>query len=253
MIIAFMGGFLVAQQVGTVAPQIGAVENDPYANYHQKWSPMMQKLFQQVKNDGETITYYVGAEVGSPYEYEDFKLGKVYYSNDYLGQFYYRYNIFSNEIEVKKTLLEEEVHKALIPDEKVALVLASENEYRYLSFKTAKNEADKGYLKRILKGSHYKLYKRTVVKYTEAKPAANSMVNPIPSKFTQFAEYYLQQDEGTIIEVPLKKNKFLKHFPSVISEDLKSYLKVVQVDLTNENDLIKTITYIDGRSSNGTQ
>ncbi len=113
-------GFLFSQ-LGP-APQSASVENDPMANFH-KWTPMMQKLFQQVKNDGETISYYVGAEVGSPYEYEEFKKGKVYYKEEYLGEFYYRYNIFSNEIEVKKTLLEEETHKALIRDANVVLSL----------------------------------------------------------------------------------------------------------------------------------
>ena len=90
------------------------VEGSPLSNAFQRRTPMMDKMFRDVKDDGDYEYYYVGAEVGSAYENETFLAGKVFYKDDMLGTFYYRLNAFSNEIEVKKTLLEEEKHKALV-------------------------------------------------------------------------------------------------------------------------------------------
>ncbi|MBT8263977.1 MAG: hypothetical protein HKN52_10905 [Eudoraea sp.] len=246
----FYASILFAQQMGTPAPQMGLAENDPAANF-QRWNPMMQKLFQQVRDDDGVVTHYVGAEVGSPYEYEDFKKGKVYYDEEYLGEFYYRLNLFSNEIEVKRTFLEEENYKALIANEKVSLVSNEGKEYRFMTFKDDKNNTESGYITKLLNGSEYKLYKRIVAKYTEAKPAANSMVNPIPSKFTQFTEYYLKQGASDdIVELPTKKGKMLKVFDNAVAKELKEFMAQEDINLNLEKDVIKIIAFLDAANLN---
>ena len=250
LLFLFYAGILFSQQMGTPAPFTAAVENDPAANF-QKWTPMMQKLFQQVRDDDGIASYYVGAEVGSPYEHEAFKKGKVYYEEEYLGEFYYRLNIFSNEIEVKRTLLEEENYKALIANEKVSLVASNGKEYRYLTFKDEKNNTETGYITKLLNGSDYKLYKRVVAKYLAAKPAANSMVNPIPSRFTQFTEYYIQNGPSNeIVELPTKKNKMLKLFDSAVAKEIKDFIAQENINLAQEKDLIKIIAFLDASNLN---
>ncbi|NNJ87844.1 MAG: hypothetical protein HKP53_00455 [Eudoraea sp.] len=235
-----------AQLVDAGAPQMGAVENDPYANYHQRWNPRMQELFQKVKNDGETVSYYVGAEVGSPFETEEFNKGKVYYKEEDLGEFYYRYNIFSREIEVKKTLFEEEKHKALIRDPNVLLIaLNSAKKYRYLQFSNEKGENDEGYLIVLFSGKSYTVYKFMEAKFTEAKPAANSMVNPIPSKFTQFTDYYFQHKDEALRAIPSKKKKFLAQFDATKAESFKAFIKQEKIDLSSEQDLIRLMAFVD--------
>lgn len=234
-----------SQLIDGPAPIIGAVENDPFANYHQRWNPRMQELFQKVRDDDGKVTYYVGAEVGSPYEYEEFKKGKVYYEEEFLGEFYYRLNLFSNEIEVKRTFLEEEKHKALIANDKVSLV-ANGKEYRFLMFQNHKNNTDHGYLTTLHNGSNYILRKRIVAKFTEAKPAANSMVNPTPSKFTQFTEYYLQDKKSDqIVGLPTKKKKMLKLFDGALAKNIKEFIAQQSINLAHEKDLVKTIEFID--------
>lgn len=241
-----MAGKLNAQQVGNTAPQMGAVENDPFANYHQRWNPRMQELFQKVKNDGETVSYYVGAEVGSAFETEDFNRGRVFYKEEDLGEFYYRYNIFSREIEVKKTLLEEEKHKALIKDPDVLLVPSQEaRKYQYQSFINEKGEKDEGYLIALYEGNSYTLFTFLQVKFTEAKPAANTMVNPTPSKFTQFTDYYFKHSQGPISALPLKKNKLLAKFGTNKTSLLKEFIKQEKLKLSSEQDLIRLMVFVD--------
>jgi len=235
-----------AQLVNTTAPQTGAAENDPYANYHKRWNPRLQELFQKVKNDGETVSYYVGAEVGSAFETEEFNKGKVFYKEEDLGEFYYRYNIFSREIEVKKTLLEEEKHKALIRDPNVVLIPSQgAKNYRFLSFINEKGEKDEGYLIALYEGNSYTLYKYLEAKFSEAKPAANSMVNPKPSKFTQFTDYYYKHKDGSVIVLPSNKNKLLAQFKDTESSMLKSFIKKEKIDLKAEEDLIRLIVFLD--------
>ncbi len=238
--------YIHAQSSGATAPRMGAVENDPYANSFSRWNPIMQDLFQKVKNDGETVSYYVGAEVGSPFETEVFNKGKVFYKDENLGEFYYRYNIFSSEIEVKKTLLKEEKHEALIRDPNVVLITSQGNkEYRFLPFIHENGEKDQGYLIAVYEGKSYTLFKYLEAKYTEAKPAANSMVNPKPSKFTQFTDYYFKSTEGTIRQLPSKKNKFLSHFDENNASLLKGFIKQERIDLSSEEDLIRLMVFID--------
>ena len=236
-------GFLFSQ-LGP-APQSAAVENDPMANFN-KWTPMMQKLFQLVKNDGETVSYYVGAEVGSAYETEEFNKGKVFYKEEDLGEFYYRYNIFSREIEVKNTLLEEEKHKALIRDPNVVLIPSKGSQkYRFLPFINEKGEKDEGYLITLYKGNSFTLYKFLEVKFSEAKAAANSMVNPKPSKFTNFTTFYYKKENGEIHELPNKKNKLLSQFNKIDSSILKNFIKEEKTDFKAEDDLIRLMAFID--------
>ncbi len=243
LLMLFNGGILFSQ-LGP-APQTASVENDPMANFN-KWTPMMQKMFQQVKNDGETVSYYVGAEVGSAFETEEFNKGKVFYKEEDLGEFYYRYNIFSREIEVKNTLLEEEKHKALIRDPNVVLIPSQgSRNYRYLPFINQNGEKNEGYLITLFEGNSYTLYKFLEVKFTEAKAAANSMVNPKPSKFTNFTTFYYKNENGEIHELPNKKNKLLAEFKNTESSSLKNFMKEEKIDFKAEEDLIRLMAFVD--------
>ena len=240
---------LMGQQVGQPAPSLGQ-ETIPYANWHQRWAPMMQKLFQQVRDDDGIVTHFVGAEVGTPYETEDFQKGSVYYEGENLGEYYYRYNIFSREIELKRTQLAEEKQLALIRDPKVVLVPRSGNKgYHYFSYITAKGEHQDGYLLLLFKGESFSLYKHLESKFTEAKPAANSMVNPIPSRFSTFVSYYLQSSGDAIQEISLKKNRFLKEIDNSMVDEMKGFLKAENIDLSEEQGLIRAISQMDQLAS----
>lgn len=239
--------FILENAIGQVygnAPAAGtAAENNPYANLHQKWTPMMQKLFQEVKNDKEYVNYDIGETTGSPYINETYLPGKVYYGNEPLGEFYYRHNAFNDEIELKRTLLKEESFKALIKDEKVKLV-ADGKEIRFLKFTDDQQKIDYAYLMLIQTGAKYNLYKRNYIKFTEGKPAANSMVNAIPNRFTDYVSYYCQKTgEDEIIEIPLNTSKFLKFFSNEDTKALKNYIKSNNLDL--KINLPQVLAFID--------
>lgn len=149
-----------------------AAENNVFANYFSKWTPMMQKLFQEVKNDKDYVSHYIGADVGTPYTKEIFMPAKIYYGDDFIGEVYFRYNAYNEEIELKSTNLEEEKPKALIKDENIRLI-GDKNKLQYLAYNTEKGKVENGYLDLVFKGENYSVYENIQVKYTEGKPAEN--------------------------------------------------------------------------------
>ncbi|MDO6470142.1 hypothetical protein [Maribacter sp. 1_MG-2023] len=235
-----------AQVISGSAPGAGVPsENDPYANFFQKWTPMMQKLFQEVKNNQDYIEYNIGPDVGSAYVTDSFIPGKVYYDDEHLGDVYYRYNAYNNEIELKKTNLPEEKEIALIKDEKITLK-AKDVQLKFSNFYTSKNSYESGYLNLIYTGNNYTVYERIYITYSEGKPAQNSMVNPIPSKFTNYVNYFIQTDsEDRIKEIPTKKNKFISMFDESNSFQIEEYIKNENLNLKNKIDIIKIINKIE--------
>ena len=242
---------LEAQVLDSSNPNVQAelnnalVETSPLANFFQKRTPMMDKLFRDLKDEDGYERHYVGAEIGSAYEDDQFKPGKVYYKEEYLGDFYYRHNAYNSEIELRRTAIKEEKQKALIKNEEVSLLDAKGREIRFLTFATKKAKIKEGYLTLLMDGEKYKLYHRLVVKFTEAKPAANSMVNPTPSRFSHFVEYYTKDKQADkITEIPLKTGKFIKMFGKK-KGGLGELIKKEKLDLTKETDLIKVFDYLN--------
>ena len=235
-----------AQVISGSAPGANIpAENDPYANFFQKWTPMMQKLFQEVNNKKDYIEYNIGPDVGSAYVNDSFILGKVYYEDDNLGDVYYRYNAYNNEIELKKTSLPEEEEIALIKDEKITLK-ANDVQLKFSNFYTLKNAYESGYLNLIYTGNNYTVYERIYITYSEGKPAENSMVNSIPSKFTNYVNHFIQMDgEDHIKEIPTKKNKFVGMFDESKSNEIKDFIKKENLNLKNREDILKIINQID--------
>ncbi|WP_289644356.1 hypothetical protein [Maribacter aestuarii] len=227
-----------------VALSNAQVEGSPLANFFQKRTPMMDILNALVKDDDGIVRHYVGAEVGSAYANDDFQPGQVFYNDEKLGDVHYRLNAYNDEIELKKTALDEEKPLALIKNEEVKMVTEN-GEIVFRTFLDDKNKSNEGYLYVLDEGEKYILYKRLYKKFSEPKPAANSMVSPIPSRFTDYVAYYYQEKEGNqIVEIPLKTNKFLKEFYVDNSKVLKEFMKSNDLDLENETDLVKILQFI---------
>ncbi|MEX0291031.1 MAG: hypothetical protein AB3N14_18150 [Flavobacteriaceae bacterium] len=222
------------------------VEQSPLANFFQRRTPMMDKLLRDhLKDDDGIERHYVGAEIGSAYEYEEFKPGKVFYREEFLGDFYYRHNAYNSEIELRRSNVKEAKQEALIKNKEVSLKDFKGREMRFLSFTTKKGKTKEAYLTKLVDGEKYNLYHRLVVKFTEAKPAANSMVNPTPSRFSHFVEFYTKEKESDNIEqIPLKTGKFLKMFGKK-KEGLQELIKKEKLDLETEKDLVLVFNFLN--------
>lgn len=208
-------------------------------------NPILNRVMQELRNSNKNQHQYIGETVGSPYHNTDFTPSKVYYEDDFIGDFFVRYNALNSEIEIKETNNKEESHKALLVDKKIK-VMYQGKEMGFMTFINKKNRTKNGYLSTLVEGKKYTLYHRLAIKYTEGKAAANSMLNPIPSRFTHFIEYYYSiKGIPRINQLGLKKKAFLKGLDNDIRESVKSFLKENKIDLGQEADLVKTFNYIN--------
>jgi hypothetical protein len=183
--------------------------------------------------------------LGSPYLTEDFINSKVYFGDEFVGDFYVRYNALNSEIEIKKSNLAEENPKRLLANQDLR-VKYGQRELLFTTYITRKDETKNGYLSIISKGDKFTLYHRLAVKFSEGKAAANSMVNDIPSRYAHFVEYYyLKNGVDRIDQLLQKKGALLKILDKELKDDVIKFLKEEKIDLDKEEDLIRTFEYIN--------
>ncbi|NNJ87845.1 MAG: hypothetical protein HKP53_00460 [Eudoraea sp.] len=183
--------------------------------------------------------------LGSPYLTEDFIKSKVYFGEEFMGDYYVRYNALNSEIEIKETDLPEENPKRLLANQDLR-VKYGKRELLFTTYINKKDQTKNGYLSIISKGDKFTLYHRLAVKYSEGKAAANSMVNAIPSRYAHFVEYYYLKDGVDRIDQLLqKKGALLKILDKELKDDVSKFLKLEKIDLDKEEDLIKTFEYIN--------
>jgi hypothetical protein len=178
---------------------------------------------------------------GSPYANKTFLLGVIYqegkpvYDNVLL-----RYNIFSDEIEIKKSENSTEAsYDALIKDPKSTVKIAT----TIYSFVPFEDSLEKGhYFSIVSKENAFDLYKKTEVDYSGPYTAKTSYERHRPAKFTQKNTYFLVSKNGTLYELPDSKSKISKVMKGKEIE-VKSYIKKNKLDFKKENDLVKLVKY----------
>lgn len=182
---------------------------------------------------------------GSPYLSDNFQSVNVYYEDELMDRLFYRYNALNEEIEVKKTNLEEETPQRLMADKAIHL----DTNGGQLSFKTfidKKNNTLNGYLTLLVEGEKFDLYRRTRVKFTEGQKAQNSFVAAVPNRFSHFIEYYVQKKGvNRIDEMKVSNSGLLKILPSEKKSQMKNYLKKEDLNIKKESDLIKAFQHIN--------
>ncbi|WP_445381432.1 hypothetical protein [Robiginitalea sp. IMCC43444] len=181
---------------------------------------------------------------GSPYVSNDFQKTEVYYKEEKVGSIYYRYNALNEEVEIKETPLQPGI-RALGRDKNISLMIQG----KPMSFKTfidVNGNTMNGYLTHLVDGKTYDLYKRIHVKFTEGSPAQNSFVKAIPSRFSQFIEYYVQKKGvNRVDELTLKNRQLYKIAGAEEKDKIKTFLKDYDIDLNEEKDLIKTFEFLN--------
>ena len=173
---------------------------------------------------------------GSPYTNNEFQPTVLFDKDKKVGEFYYRYNAYNGEIEIKSSPIDENIG-SLARDKSLA-ILEDGNKLSFKTFIDKNNNTLNGYLATLVDGSPYKLYERTTVKYTEGVPAANSFVRPTPNKFTQFTEYYIEKEGGNRIdEIELSNRKIISVLNGADKEKVKKHLKENKIKVRDLEDL----------------
>lgn len=198
-----------------------------------------------LKSDG-SLELKLGTFRGSPFENKEFTAGATIDKvNKTKLKAFIRYNMFSDEIEVKSNLYSKKA-KALIKTSNLSCVINGTH-YHYLNF-TNENRAKKyGYLKLIFKGNKYNLYERLTSKYTPKEEDPDSSYRkPEPASFEKKVTYYLKHGNN-ISFLPTRKKLLYKNY-SEMSNILKSYIKKTHPSLKNKSDLIGLVRFLDTKN-----
>jgi len=198
-----------------------------------------------IKDASAKLAYNAGNFQGSPYANDNFQSTNLYYGEENIGNIFYRYNAYNEEIEVKENDLEDEAIRALGRDKKIAIMING-NPMSFKTFIDKKGVTQNGYLTEIRNGK-YTLYRRTDVKYTEGQKAQNSFIPAIPARFSKFNEFYLEiEGKNRIDQLELNSRKLLKLVEHTKDKEaLKQYLKENNIKIKNEYDIYKALEFLN--------
>ncbi len=201
-------------------------------------NPNLDLFFEQVRMNADK-RLNPSDIIGSAYPIETFLPGKINANGDHLGDFYMRYDAFSDEVQLKKTSVSTEEYKALFRSKDIEAVIG-DKVYEYHKFYDAKNRYYEGYLVPLVSAGNHTLYLRQEATFKYGKLAQSSLVREVPNRFEQEEAFYMAVNNGTrIVEIPSKKKKFLKLVDANLRDDLNNYLKENDIDLRDEQDLRK--------------
>jgi hypothetical protein len=168
---------------------------------------------------------------GSPYLNANFEKGYIVLNElkDTL-QTRLRYNIYSDEIEVK------------VDSTNAISALKKANDIAcHFSNKDFVYIENSGYFQLLSKGKAT-LYLQYKSEFQDAQPGLKPpMQEEIPAKFTTKKTYFIFLD-GVMNEVPFMKSKFYRIFGE-LEEKIKQYADDHKLKFSNEGDLIKIVAY----------
>jgi hypothetical protein len=181
---------------------------------------------------------------GSPYLSNNFAATTLFYDKENQGTIYYRYNAYNEEVEIKQQNLGAEPIVGLSKDKKINIIINN----KPMSFKTfidKKMNTKNGYLT-LLRGGKYKLYHHLKVTFRDAKKPANSFEKGRPAKFSQFDEYYLENESGKkISQVEFNNKKVIALIPDNHKETAQQFLKSKKLKIKTVNDLYQVIDFLN--------
>jgi len=197
-----------------------------------------------IKYRDQTMSYSLPKDYhGSPYFNDNFVLGNVYKGNELLAEdIPLRYNIFSNEIEVKESLEEEDEDAKPLTKSSEIFVKIDDTIIILVPF-NGKDE-DGSYFQVLFEGKKINFLKKVTKEYTSPKKASTSITRDLKGAFTDKTTFFLQTKSGKMYELPKAKNKKLLVFGKD-KEYLQEFARKNNLNLNKEEDLKKLIVHYD--------
>lgn len=176
---------------------------------------------------------------GSPYENDEFLMGRAMSDNLNISNPYFmRYNIYNDVIEIKDK--EQSVEMSKSSD---VYALINDREYHYESYSDESGKLNKGYFILLYKGEQLALYARKTQRYKDVVKAKTSYHQDVPAAFVDSKDYTMKK-EGQMEFLSRNKKELTRQFPSLEAK-LKGYIKTNRINLNDDADMIRLFAYID--------
>ncbi|MDP2060587.1 MAG: hypothetical protein Q8J97_12675, partial [Flavobacteriaceae bacterium] len=190
---------------------------------------LQQKLNNPIENDSIGV-------VGSPYEFKSFLPANVYYKDTLMGSYLVRYNVFGDEMQVRKNSTKE--IEALLKTKEIHVKM---NDLNYFYYNYVLNEVfQQGYFLEIVKGEKANFLVRKKKIYVPGRKSKNSYVPASPNRFSDTEDYFiLFQGKNQPIEIPSSNKKFLALFDDGNNEKYQNFIKENKLKLNKSRDLEK--------------
>lgn len=195
----------------------------------------------RINDVGEVVMNYKLVK-GSPFENNNFTLGVIVDETNHKSiNMYLRYNIYSDEIEIKQEVYIPE-SESLLKVEDISCVINGKT-YKYLGFTNDSNAELNGYLKVLYKGSYNSVYERLTSHYKPYQEAENSFVPAKSPSFETITKYYIQQGDS-ISALPSKKKDLYLKFPE-LNKEIKTFFSKNKVNIRTPEGVIKFAQFLD--------
>jgi len=172
---------------------------------------------------------------GSPFLNEDFEKGRVELRNGKTYEGPLRYDIYSDQIEFQTK--DEKVYEIKNPE---TVENISIGEHEFICFKKEDGRELEGIYEEFVNGDLTLLAKHRVF-LKDAVPA-KPYIEPKPATFIKKkTEYLIVNTNGDVI--PIKNKKDILALGD--AADIKSYIKKNKIQISNEKDLIRLVTYLN--------
>ena len=186
---------------------------------------------------------------GSPYLNQKFKMGEYVANGKSLGNFYLRYNIYSDEIEVideKELNISDGEIKDLGAFLKIddSHAIIDNQKFNLVNYVDKNDDFQKAYFQELYSNNGTTLLKRFRCVLTPAQKAQTFNEADRAAKFNIYEDYYLQTKESQYPELlSLKKSKIVKAFKGK-EKSAKEYIATNKLNLKKEDDLVKLIQFV---------
>lgn len=180
---------------------------------------------------------------GSPYDQNYFQPGNIYSNNELtVSNVPMRYNIFADEIEINTS--KDPNHQNVNVLSKSPDIFAKIGPDIYVYVENLADKDQSGYFNVLFEGEHFDLYKKSKVTYVEKRFAETTYQRDQPARFDRTDSYFLVSSSGTFYELPGNRRRFSAVFTDH-SNEIESHIRSNRLDIRNENDLIKIVTFFN--------
>ena len=176
---------------------------------------------------------------GTAYLYEDFKPGKIFFNGKDKGNFMLRYNIYAEEFE---TLEENNVNSVVLKTSEVTVMM--DDKMYIFKYYLNNDRKEFGYFQveqEMGKISLLRKYRKVV---QEGKKAITSFDVTRPNRLVDLQDYFVMVDNNEIFQVKQSNGKLSKAAKE-FGVNLKSYLKENDLNVKNDEDFLKVLSYIN--------
>ena len=198
-----------------------------------------------LKRNDKTMSYTLPKNYnGTPYFNEEFVLGEIYQDDEMIAEDTpLRFNIFSNEIEVKESL--EESNEDASPLTKASNIWVKINDVMIVLIPFNGSDEEGHYFQVLYQGKKVDFLKKVSKDYTTPKKASTSITRDLKGAFTDETTFFIQTKSGRMFEMPKAKNKKYLVFGGK-AEILKAFAKEHRLNINKEHDLKRLIFHYDG-------